>query len=538
MTLKKYFLCLLMLLAGSSSVSAQYDPWWQWARADTNAALSYAGGGSVLATRGGKALWGYPTANQTVVNGTVMGTWTLFEYDSTGARKGAAAFGGKVELIDVQADTAGNWYVLGRFYDSLVLPTTTLVRPNPALNTDADHFMFRLNAGSLYMPWFRLISAVNSVSSRAFTVDNSKIILAADSSDATYVRSLALATGNVTPMFRQGGKSTTTSIQADAAGNIYMAGSCANKGSIDFNGKLQPVIPGRSFAYIVKYGPAGGYRWHHWLNDPACAQRKLSLYKNQFLFYTGTIHDSLTLGLVPVHQPLRSLDYISARLDTGGFVMWVKQVDTVGGGEAYLGTGAFHATVTPDTALVIFAQANSFLDWGDGVSTNLFGTYSSVVVSRGSGGETRWARSILAENTTDAHIAGEGDGVWVCGNAFSTSAFVTMDTLKLRVAARKWVPYLGKLRLTRPLFVNAVGGIAKGADATALPNPARNTVRVAGLSGRCTLVINDLNGRVVLETSTDKAEAVLDVAGLARGVYYLQMRGANGETQVRKLLLQ
>ena len=60
------------------------------------------------------------TANQTVVNSSVMGTWTLFEYDSNGVRKGAAAFGGKVDLIDAQADAAGNWYILGRYYDSLI----------------------------------------------------------------------------------------------------------------------------------------------------------------------------------------------------------------------------------------------------------------------------------------------------------------------------------------------------------------------------------------------------------------------------------
>ena len=49
---------LLVLLCCAFGAGAQYNPWWKWARADTNAALTFSGGGSVLAAKGGKALWG------------------------------------------------------------------------------------------------------------------------------------------------------------------------------------------------------------------------------------------------------------------------------------------------------------------------------------------------------------------------------------------------------------------------------------------------------------------------------------------------
>ncbi len=536
MAFRKLLFPIFLLLACAFSAGAQYNPWWKWARADTGVALPYSGGGSVLAVKGGKALWGYLTANQTVVNGTVMGTWTLYEYDSNGVRKGAAAFGGKVELIDAQADAAGNWYVLGRFYDSLILPTGNILRPNPSINSDPDHFMLRLNANSMFMSWYKPIAVNNQVSSRSFTIDNSRILLAADSADATTVRSVDFNTGASTVLFRQGGKSATTSIQTDAAGNIYMAGSCAT-GSIDFNGTPQPSPRNVSHAYIVKYSATGAHRWHQWMNDPLCAQRKLTLYKDRFLFYTGTIQDSLMLGPLAIHHPLRSLDFLTARLDTAGNVLWARQVDTSGNGEASLGSAAFHAVVTPDTALVFFAQGHTYLDWGEGVQTNLYGLYSSVVVSRGADGSTRWARPVLADNTTDAHIATEGDAVWVCGNAFSNTAFVRMDTLNLRVAARAWTPYMGRLRLTQPPFVkNGVGNVA-GDALLAYPNPARAAVRVEGLSGHCEVTLRDMAGRAILQQTTDKRDITLDVAGLPRGLYFLHLNGG-GSVQARKILLQ
>lgn len=541
MAVNRLLFSILALCACVFSASAQYyDPYWQWAKADTLSALTYSGGYSVLSARNGKVLWGRMTANQTVVNSKVMGTWTFSEYDSNGHQTASAAFGGKVEMIDAQADNNGNWYILGRFYDSLILPGVTRIRPMPATNTDADHFILRLNAGSFFMSWYKLIGPFNATSSRAFTIDNSKIIIAVDSTDATYVRTMALNSGLVTgTLFRQGGTSKTTSIQEDASGNIYLAGGCASKAALDFNGVVVPLAPGNAHAYITRYLATGANSWHHILNDPTCAQRKLTLYKNQFLYYTGTLNDSLTIGTMQLHQPAHPWDFVSARLDPStGNVMWLHQIDTAQG-EAFLGTGAYHAAVTPDTALVVFSQGNTYVDWGSGVATNLFGTYSSVVVSTGANGTTRWARPVFAENVTDDRIASEDMGVYVSGNAFTTTAVTKFDTLNLKMPARKWVPYMAKLNLVRPLPTGpfAVGNVS-GAGLSALPNPAHNAIRVAGLSGRSSLILRDISGRTVLEQKTDKTEAVLSVGELPRGTYFLQLRTADGVPQVCKVVLQ
>jgi hypothetical protein len=536
MTAKRYFLSIIALCSFLAGAHAQYNPWWQWAKADTPSALTYSGAGSVLGVKNGRALWGRITANHTVVHSTVMGTWTLTEYDSTGKVTAAAAFGGKVEMIDVQADAAGNWYVLGRFHDSLVLPSQVKVRPNPDNNPDADYFMLKLNAGSFFMSWFKPIGSQRGVSSRAFTIDNSRILIAVDSSDATYVRSMSFTTGDYLPVLKQTGASTTTSIQTDASGNIYMAGSCANKGNIDFNGVLQTAAPGSTNAYIVRYNAAGAHIWHQWMNDPRCAKRKLSLFKDRFLYYTGTLHDSITIGTISLHPPLRLMDFMYARLDINGNVLWAHQIDTSANGEAYAGEAAFHAAVTPDTALVVFAQANAYLDWGNNVKSQLFGTYAAVPVAFGSDGVARWERPILGDNTTNDHVVAEGDAVWVSGNAYTSTAVTRFDTLNLKMPARKWVPFMGRLRLTTPppVGVNTV----KGSSLSAYPNPAHNAIHIVGLTGTSNLSLRDITGRLVLEKQSNNSEVLLDVSTLPRGTYFLQLVRSGSAPQVQKMVLQ
>jgi hypothetical protein len=542
MAVKRLLFSIAALCATFFGAHAQYyDPYWQWANADTPSSLTYSGGYSVLSAKNNRILWGRMTANQSVVNSQVMGTWTFTEYDTSGKTTASAAFGGKVEMIDAQADAAGNWYILGRFYDSLVLPTTVLMRPNPATNPDADHFMVKLRAGSFFMDWYTRIGTLKATSARAFTIDNTSIIIPVDSSDATYVRRMSFVDGSMTPMFKQGGKSTTTSIQTDASGNIYMAGSCASKIALDFNGVVEPIAPGASKAYIVRYLATNAHSWHHILNDPMCAPRKLTLFKNQYLYYTGTLQDSLSIGPLSVHPPLKTMDFVSARLNpTTGVPYWLHQIDTAGQGEAFLGTAAYHAAVTPDTALVVYSQANAYMDWGNGVTTNLYGTYSSVVVSTGTDGLTRWARPVFAENVTDDRMASEGNGVYVSGSAFTTTAVTRFDTLNLKMPARKWVPYMAKLNLIRPPFVGpgAVGHVSS-ASFSASPNPTRNAIRITGLAGKSEIVLRDITGRAVLTQVAEKSEAVLNVADLPRGTYFLHLKvGADGVPQAQKVVLQ
>ena len=541
MQLKNYIILFLALFIFSApDLHAQYNPWWQWAKADTVNTGTVSNGGSVLAVKYGKALWGHMTAAKRFAGGEPQGNYNLTEYDSNGKQLNVTLIVGKVQLFDAQADNAGNWYVLGRYYDTLLFSGgVQFLRNNPSSNIDADHFIVRFNAGSMIIAWVKPVGPFTTVSSRAFTMDNNNIYIAADSLDHTVVRTMSLSTGNVTSLFTQKGSSNTSSIQRDAQGNIYLAGSCAMLG-LDFNGATEPATLPEPYSYIAKYRPNGTHIWHHWMRDRQCFGRKLTLHQDKFLYYSGSVLDSFTLGAFKIARPTGA-DFIAARLDTNGSVQWARQMDIRGGGTALLGD-PYHAVVTPDTALVLFAQGSGYIYWRDSIETDLNTVTAATLVSIGADNKTRWARPIYTQYTTNQHVATEGNAVWVTGNIYSHTGAAVLDTLRLRVPAFKYTPYLAKTKLIRPTPVNPPAGIggAQVDDVLVYPIPVRTTLRIDRLQGACSITLSDVSGRTVRSQTTTAgiSQTLLDVADLPRGTYVLDMRGNDGIRVIRKIILQ
>jgi len=541
MQLKNYTIVLIaFFLFSHSDVHAQYDPWWQWAKADTVNTATVSNSSSVLAVKYGKALWGHMTAVKRSSAGEPQGNYNVTEYDSNGKQLNVTLIIGKVQLFDAQADNAGNWYVLGRYYDTLLFSGgIQFLRPSPATNVDADHFIVRFNAGSMIIAWVKPVGPFTTVSSRAFTLDNNNIYIAADSLDNTVVRTMSLSTGNVTSVFTQKGASNTTSIQRDGQGNIYLAGSCAMNG-LDFNGATEPVTLPEPYSYMAKYRPNGTHIWHHWMRDRQCFGRKLTLHQDRFLYYTGSLLDSFTLGGFQMQRPTAA-DFIAARLDTNGAVRWARQMDIRGGGTAQLGD-PYHAVVTPDTALVLFAQGSGYIYWRDSIETDLQSVTAATLVSIGADNKTRWARPIYTQYTTNQHVVSEGTAVWVTGNIFSHTGSAMLDTLRLRVPAYKFTPYLAKTKMIRPIPVNPPAGVAgtQADNVVVYPIPVHTTLRIDRLQGACTITLSDISGRTVrnLTTTAGTTQTLMDVADLPRGTYVLDMRGAEGMRVIRKIILQ
>jgi hypothetical protein len=116
-----------------------------------------------------------------------------------------------------------------------------------------------------------------------------------------------------------------------------------------------------------------------------------------------------------------------------------------------------------------------------------------------------------------------------------------LDTLNLRVPARKFTPYLAKMKLVRPIPVNPSGGVpGVSADEVAVyPIPVHTTLRVEGLQGPCILTLSDITGRAVrrITTASGTTQTNMDVADLPRGAYVLDMQH-DGIRVIRKIVLQ
>ncbi len=546
--MKLYRYAVLFLLAfyitpgaGAQAIYKPYNPYWQWGRSDSARSFPTPGN-TVLAVHNNKAFWGRMTSYKRYVSDNEsQGDWILGEYDSLGrAALTTTTIRGKVHLIDAQSDAAGNWYVLGRWYDSAIFSVNSpYIRTNPATNSDANHFLVRFDAGTLFPSWITIVGPFSNVSARTFVVDNNRILIAADSGDATMIRSINTANGASTTLFRQSGTSTSTSIQVDASGAIYLAGSCAT-GGIDFNGASEPATAD-PYSYIVKYRPDGTHIWHHWLHDSYCYPRKLTLFNNRVLYYSGNLTDTFVLGGLPLQPTTVSSDYIVARMDTSGNPAWLRQLPVGNGGGIVIPGEPYHAVVTPDTSLVLFARGAGFIDWQDTLASNFQAVNASALVSIGYDSRTRWVRDVYTDVVMNQHIATEGTAIWISGYAYSTAAAIAMDTMRTLTSLRKYSPFIAKTRMLRPIPANPGVGIEPevAEELRTYPVPARTTLIVEGFGPSSQISLIDMNGRRIRrEEAGGRQRIVLDVADLPRGFYLLELRDADGSRTIRRVSLQ
>lgn len=546
MKLNLYAISFLLSMLVAPALQAQrvykpYDPYWQWGRADTGRSFQTPGR-TVLAVHNNRALWGrMVNMKHTLPTGEPLGDWTLNEYDSLGRPSSTTTtVRGKVQLIDAKTDAAGNWYVLGRWYDTALFTVNApYLRTSPATNTDPDHFIVRFDGGSLTPSWIMVLGPSVSVSARSFVVDKTRLLVAADSGTVTRVLSLNTANGSPTTLFRQAGASTTTSIQVDGSGAIYLAGTCAS-GGINFNGASEPATA-EPHSYIVKYRPNGTHIWHQWHRDNACHPRKLSLYGDHVLYYSGTITDSFTLGGLYLQPLAMSHDYMIARMDTAGRVSWLRQQTPGSGSSLAIPGDPYHAVVMPDTSLVLFTQAREFLDWGDTLSSYFPSVNAAALVSIGSDSRARWVRDVYADVVMNQHVAAEGTAVWISGCVQSKSGTVTMDTMRTRTAANRYTPFLAKTRMIRPkATAPGVGvGEADAAQFRAYPVPASTMLAVEGFGPESLISLIDMSGRRIRqEAASGRQRVTFDVSKLPRGHYVLELRDSDGSRTVRRIALQ
>jgi hypothetical protein len=202
---------------------------------------------------------------------------------------------------------------------------------------------------------------------------------------------------------------------------------------------------------------------------------------------------------------------------------------------------AYHAVVTPDTALVMFATASGHVYWGDTFETNLQGVTAAALFSTGPDTQMRWVRPLYADYVINQHVASEGTAIWVCGNVYSPTGVLNLDTLNLKVPVNKYTPFMAKTKMIRPIPVDPPAGVGgmKEADVMVYPIPVRTTIQVDGLQEACTLILSDMSGRAVrrFTTTAGAGRTMIDVADLPRGAYVLELRG-EATRMVRKIILQ
>lgn len=531
-------LITLLILATAWSAHAQNTAAWTYGATNSSAPITinpdYAH--QAVAVHGGTALWGTILNNQFVV-GSQMGDYKFSELDTNGNVVNSTVVTGALTVFSAHADNAGNWYVLGIIEDSLAFAnSTTYFKTFSGPNT----CMFRLDAGTLNCSWVKPMGDNFMTSVSCFTIQNNQIYFPVDSIDQTSICRMDPATGNSTALWKQTRQSYITSIQADSRGNVYLVGTCAFNG-IDFNGHLVTLPTGFQYPqYIVRYKADGTYDWSYFMQDGTCINRQLTLADDNTLYYTGPLNDSLTLNNIHLHAPSQLFlggGFLAAKMDSTGAFSWAKQMSDTATGEAFL-TRDIHAVLGPNKSLVLLANTERFNDWGNGVTTYATpGDNTSTVVSYDMNGNAMWAKQITGSYVAGQQIAGDGNNIWITGNAYDTAG-IRMDNITVTMPGGTFAYYPFVARLGVGSSPNNINDLERS-QFRIVPNPAQNyfTISFDLRSGKqLSMRIMDNLGRVVTARSVASGDSI-PVSDLPKGLYFVELIDQQTK-MVEKLIVQ
>jgi hypothetical protein len=515
---------------------AQVNSAWKWAHVQTGAPVTNnaAFAQHAVAAHGHKALW-CNILNAKELDIPHLGDYRFTEYDTSGIGGVSTIVTGKLGVLAALPDSAGNWYILARYRDSISFAGgKTMVQGMEG----SEYCIFRLDAGTLSLAWAQPAGDNFFAAANCFDVANNTVYFPVDSAGITRVCKMDCNTGARTTLWTQTGQSWTTSIQADSRDNIYLVGTCAFNG-IDFNGHTVTLPPLFQYPqYIVRYQANGTHDWSKFMQDGTCFTREFTVADDNTIYYTGPIDDTLTLGNILLHSPRGFGSFMAAQMDSTGNFNWARQLSQTSIGDAIL-TDHRHAASTSDGSLVIYAVVTDTIDWGNGVTSQMAppDLFTSTVVAFSKSGTTLWATDIMATVVTPQQIAVAGNSVWVTGNAFDdTQLSFGGINISLPAVSFDHYPFIGRIG------VSLVPTDIKDAEKEHLnvyPNPATEYITIeyphAGQRDY-TVRIRNIMGKLVLEQISGNNQRI-HVSEFARGIYFLEVSDGRTST-VKKMVLR
>jgi len=524
---------LLALLAGPAT--AQSFQWVQAAPLNLNLNYDLLNYGLSTDAQGNAVVVGWQ--DQAYPHHRIMGRLQLTKYSPAGAVLFSRTIGGRAGLLRVQHDAAQNILVLGEFIDSVRLA------PNlrfTATALDTDYFLAKYDASGGLL-WARHLNpwlAPDMYASGALTTDAAGFIYLGYSTDAglsAVARLQPDGLGTPQVLVQQQGARYISSLQCDAAGNLYVTGACAEL-TARFGG--QPITqPFQYNTYVARYSAGGRFRWVRFVEDITCPTIQTAPAPDGGLIVAGSAYAGQQFGPFTVQGPAWSEDFFVARLDSSGTWQWLRELPRAGGalGDASPGNANYLATDAAGNAYFA-GSTRGTVPWS-GSTTTVSTSEKALLVSYDAQGNLRWARtggssdpnpntahSVAVAPNGDVYLAGIGTGPLTFGTATATAPLAAPSLFLTRLSGNA-------------LSARGSAGLAGWSLA---PNPAAHTVQVTfdqpqTLPAQVEVV--DAVGRVVLRSAVRGPVLTLDLGGLPAGAYVLRATAA-GQVWRAKLLKQ
>lgn len=457
---------------------------------------------------------------------TAMGHLFLSAYSSDGEVTDDYTITGSAVIRDLASDAEGNLYLTGQYISDLGFwDGTTLPFTGPFING----FLVKISStGSII--WKNNISLLYpDAVPEDLLYEGNKLYLAHSSWLSSNI-SVFDATGEVILDIEQSGVGISSSVAADANGNIYVTGSCPDSGS-QFGGISFPA-PFPYSLYLVKYSPEGVPEWVKFTEDITCTRTYVAMNGNGNIIWGGALNNSTLIDTMAFHGPSWVYDFFITSFDPDGHIQWGMEVPQVMTGDASLGESRPFC-INQDHTISITGLLRGTVDWGNGViSEGIMGNYETLVLTLSADGEALWSKSSSASsfNQGIAITHDPSGNLYVSGIAHG---LLELDTCSYTNPSY-YYPFLAKLNAG-----NTTGTVASESSKIMLiPNPSVDFLKIyRDHQHVCSVSILTLSGTELMNAVTSDNPVTMDVSRLKPGIYLVKIH--DGSTaHVEKLLIR
>lgn len=357
-----------------------------------------------------------------------------------------------------------------------------------------------------------------------------------------------------------GGSQSVTSLDLDAAGHIYLAGSF--NGPADFDPSATSVmLPsiGLQDIYLASYDASGNYLWaeHGGNSGNAILLNDMKIGKSGTITITGTFYDPMDFDmgsashiLTPTVPAVHNI--FLAQYDLSGQYKWAYNMGSsiAGGGSA---NGA-SLSLDDDENIFLTGHFSMTTDFDPGPAVaDIKAVFVDMFFAKyDHSGNYLWAQSIPpASSVVKGGLISQGaittdhkGSIYLAGRFFDTADFDPHGTANM-VSAGDQDGFVVKYNDV----TSAVGELfrTQQANLVVYPNPAYDVVTVqlpALPAGKepYTLSVYDLSGRKITTTPVTAGNSSFELS-LARyvsgpGMYFIRLSSGNASTASGSVLLK
>lgn len=546
---KRWVILLVQLLAvvvanmSTHHAKAQTAPGWQWAR--TGSGISNEIGTALSTTPQGQVVMVGNffsqirfSAGVTLSNPNGRAAFVA-QYDSTGSPLWARRIGsgsGNISAGRVSAIPTGDLCIAGAYKGLITLGSTTL--------TTSGHSASSLYFGG-YVVWYdaqgRVVWARDIAGDYIYPVEMAgiqtdaagNVYIAGTFANRITIGATSLSTVGAHSGFLaklddqgtlqwlrvfQGLTATCASMKLDGQGNVYLVGNLA--GSVTFPPLTVVGPPNNLDAYIAKFDAAGNAVWVQLSGNPNGSVWPLDVAVDQAgnISVTGFVNRPCQLGAL-THTPSAD-DVFIAHLNGSGSVEWAH----FGGGLAY--DQGQRVVIDPEGSSYVYGSFQQAAHFGQTVNYNVYANDSTEIflVKYDAVGDIQWVQQsggTFSDIPTDIVLSSTGQ-LYTSGAirdaAQFGSIFVTCNTGSDAFLARVATPPL----LSFPDEVPSC-------QWNVYPNPVTDgrcfLTRVDSYSQPAVVELGDQLGRVILKKTWSEGSSLeLDVENITPGVYFLSTR--------------